>query len=408
VNTERYGQWSSPDADGISTCNLDVGAVSTLRGRRRRKAVARNIDHLDLWPEAWRELIGKWLKQGRPRRKWEGLLKLAGGRRVNDAWQVLESLLKAGLVQIEERREGNRWQPLWVQFVDLESIREAVGLPNRDKLQRRAEKNQEFVLKNSALEELQASLDGMPAELAVRRHELLEALDRWISEERSGTRRDFSYSALGDTKRISPADWNWLELFITLEDIGIFRHTPAIWLRAPFLLISDKGNLDLRGVPDCIGLTPGTIKRLNRIEGDVAKWCVVENRTVFERLARRKGSADCVIWTPGFAPDWWKKSVIRMLQLRPAPALIACDPDPSGIEIALQVGRIWMETTLDWEPWRMDVRTLSGLRRKKDLTDNDKERLKHLLLQTMPQTLKELCLWMLENGQKGEQEGIVF
>ncbi len=97
-----------------------------------------------------------------------------------------------------------------------------------------------------------------------------------------------------------------------------------------------------------------------------------------------------------------------MLELCPAPALIACDPDPAGIEIALDVARIWTGKSLRWQPWHMDSEPLSGLNRKKGLTENDKDRLNRLLLQPMPEAFREFAAWMLENGQKGEQEGIVF
>jgi hypothetical protein len=172
-------------------------------------------------------------------------------------------------------------------------------------------------------------------------------------------------------------------------------------------LICSKGTLDLRGVPDFIALTSQTINRVSRIVGEVREWRILENRTVFERNALRR-AADGVIWAPGFAPGWWKKGVAWLLELCPAPALIACDPDPAGIEIALDVARIWTEKGLAWQPWHMDAETLSGLNRKKGLTENDKDRLKRLLLLSMPQTLRELSTWMLENGEKGEQEGIAF
>ncbi len=51
---------------------------------------------------------------------------------------------------------------------------------------------------------------------------------------------------------------------------------------------------------------------------------------------------------PGFAPTWWLESVELLITLQPAPALIACDPDPAGIEIALQAGRLWKGARLAW------------------------------------------------------------
>lgn len=407
MNSTENAKWSSPDADGIITCSLDVGAVSTLRGRRRRRGTALRFSDIALWPASWRELLKEWVRQGGPRRKWEGLLKSAGGLRAHEALQLLDCLLKAGLVELQERRVQNRWQPLWVEFIDQEVIRESVGLPNRDKLLKLAEKQREIVLHSPILEELRKSLNKMPPERAIRRHKILQSLDQWISEERNGTRRDFSLFALGDTKGVSPAEWGWLECSVPLEDLGISRHTPAIWLSAPLELICGKGTLDLRGVPDFIALTPQTINSVSRIEGKVEQWRILENRTVFERNTLRRAS-DGVIWVPGFAPSWWKKGVARMLELCPAPALIACDPDPAGIEIALDVARIWTEKSLMWHPWHMDAETLAGLNRKRDLTENDKDRLNRLLLQPMPENLRELAAWMLENGEKGEQEGIVF
>jgi hypothetical protein len=408
VNLGRNDRWSSPDADGIMTCNLDVGAISTLRGRRKRRAITRRLTEIALWPASWRELVNDWLKHGGPRRKWEGLMKSAGGGRANDAWQLLDSMLKAGFIEIEERRTQNRWQPLWVEFIDQETMREAVGLPNRQELQKLIDGHLKFVFQNYNLDQLQKSLSGMPLDRAVRRHRILEALDGWIREERNGTRRDFAHYALGDTKGVSPAEWSWLENTLSLEELGIFKHTPAIWLRAPLSFISSTGCLNLRGVPDCIGLTPETLKHVVTIEGEIERWRLLENRTVFERTARRRGAEDGVVWTPGFAPDWWKESVAKILELCPAPALIACDPDPAGIEIALDVGWLWTGIDLKWEPWCMDVATLSGINRKKSIGDDDRDRLNRLLSKPMPESLKQLAIWMLENGVKGEQEGISF
>ncbi|MDQ3566057.1 MAG: hypothetical protein M3436_18855 [Pseudomonadota bacterium] len=67
------------------------------------------------------------------------------------------------------------------------------------------------------------------------------------------------------------------------------RHTPALWLRAPFTLCRGEQRLDLRAVPDCTALTPATIQRCIAIEGAIRHWRVVENRTSFERVAREHG-----------------------------------------------------------------------------------------------------------------------
>ena len=245
------------------------------------------------------------------------------------------------MIEVEELRENQRWQPLWVELSDMEATRELVGLANRTTLQQERDGHAGFVPQNRILEPLQKSLEALSVDRAVRRHELLVALDDWITEERSGTRRDFALCARGDTKGITTAEWEWIDALLGLEEIGVSRHTPALWLRAPVVLVTETGRLDLNNIPDCIGLTPATIDTVVRIEGMVERWRILENRTVFERVARHKETSDGVFWVPGFAPTWWKKAVSRIVHLCPAPALIACDPDPAGIDICLDVGELW-------------------------------------------------------------------
>ncbi len=400
--------WSAPDKNGIVTCALDVGAVSTLRGRRKRRGCKPRPDDVVLWPAPWRDLLREWLKQGGARRKWTNLLMAAGSQRVQEAWQLLDALLKAGLIEVEEHRDNTRWQPLWLEFLNLEAARELVGLANREKVRQLREEQEGTDFQNPILSGLFESLGEMPAERAIRRHGILVALDQWISGGYSGTRRDFALFARGDTKGISSAEWSWIEAVLSLENVGISRHTPAIWLRAPLALRTAAGMLDLRCVPDCIALTPETIDHLVACEGRIVNWRILENRTVFERVARHRGYVDGVVWVPGFAPSWWKHGVDRLLSLSPAPALVACDPDPAGIEIALDVGRVWAEKGLDWAPWGMDAGTLYTLPKRKALNEDDTSRLSRLMSQPLPVMLRELASWMLHNGEKGEQEGISF
>lgn len=403
--TSGVAEWSAPDLDGIVTCRLDVGAVSTLKGKRLRKGVRENTGAVSLWPAPWRELLIEWLKQGGTRRKWTGLLQTAGGRRATEAEHLLDALLRAGLIQVEERREGGRWQPVWIDFLCLERLREAVGLPNRESIEKEREELALISFTHPSLSALQQALAKAPAQTALRRHEILSALDGWLTQERSGTRRDFALFARGDTKGLSSSEWTWLEDGLDLEEAGIGRHTPALWLRAPVTLVSEAGSLDLRCVPDAIALTPATFDRVEEIRGRVGCWRILENRTVFERIARLHGATDGILWVPGFAPSWWKKSVARLLDHRPAPVLVACDPDPAGIDIALSLRDLWESRSLAWKPWGMDAESIARLRDRKPLTEGDRDRLARLRSEDLSETLSGLVRWMEERGEKGEQEG---
>ncbi len=405
--TQAGGElWSAPDGDGIVTCRLDVGAASTLRGRRRRKALQRQTGAVGLWPAPWRDLLRDWLRGNSARRKWSSLLQAAGNRRVPEAYQLLDSLLKAGWVEIEERRKQGRWEPAWVDFPEFERLREQLGLPNRDKQRQALEAVGTVDFDDLRLQALQASLARLPAERALRRHRILAALDEWLTEERCGTRRDFALLAAGDTKGLSAADWDWLGGALDLAEAGIQRHAPALWLRAPLIFRAGDFGLDLRAVPDCLGLSPRTIDILSAAQGQIERWRVLENRTSFERAAGRFGERDGVLWVPGFAPGWWLLGVEKLLDLCPAPALIACDPDPAGIEIALRVGALWHRRGLSWEPWGMDPAALADLRHRKPLTEADRLSLARLKENPLPEPLGELAAWMERHQEKGEQEGI--
>ncbi|MDN5752267.1 MAG: hypothetical protein L0H15_03165 [Nitrosospira sp.] len=403
----EHETWASPDALGICTRDLDVGAKSTLRGRRLRRAFPDTLHTLGGWPTEWRELLIGWIRASSPKRKWDTLLSTAGSRRVHLAHELLDALLRAGWVEVEERRQSGRWLPLWVNFLELSTLRYHLGLADKDALAELFCAEAVRSLQDVRLVSAQQSLSAASPQSALRRLALLRALDVWLTSQRFGTRRDFSLFARGTTKAISTAEWEWLEHHVDLVELGIERHSPALWLRAPVLLSRGNLSLDLRLIDDCIALTPGTLDSLTRIEGRIGCWRLLENRTSFERAARRYGDNDFVVWLPGFAPSWWRQSVAQLLTLCPASALIACDPDPAGIEIALQAAEIWDEAGLSWQPWGMDVETLSGLPHCQSLSPNDEEQLQRLLQQPLPASLQALADWMRIHAKKGEQEGAI-
>lgn len=66
-------------------------------------------------------------------------------------------------------------------------------------------------------------------------------------------------------------------------------------MRAPWRL-HGAGVIDLRAVPDSIGLSPRTLAAVERIEGAVEYWCLIENRTLFDRVAEVYGDRNAVLW----------------------------------------------------------------------------------------------------------------
>lgn len=396
--------WPAPGADGISVRLLDVGAKATLRRRRLRRALNANMHELAAWPAAWRDLLREWL-DGASKRRWDTLISRAGNARFNIAHELLRALLSAGLIETDESREQGQWKTRQVTFIDPAAMRSTLGMPDTAAL--RAQLAHEIASPpiDNRLTPLWNDLAAHPPSRGLTRCALLRRLDTWLAENRFGTRRDFALFARGGTKAVSSAEWQWLETLPDFDAFGIERHAPALWLRAPLTLCFGEKTIDLSAIPDMIGLSSATFDALDEIKGNIVCWRLVENRTSFERAAREHGAVDGVIWLPGFAPSWWKKSVRRILQHKPAPAEIACDPDPAGINIALDAGAVWQSCGLAWAPWKMDAHALMQLDARSPLTSHDKVLLEQLSVRTLPAPLHDLANWMQAHDEKGEQEG---
>lgn len=398
--------WSEPDARGVRTQTVDVGARATLKGRRNRRNFARHERATTTWPSDWRELARDWFGSGQTKR-WNTLLKRAGPARVSTALDLLDALLVAGWIELAERREpGGRWVPVLITIPEIEACREVLGLSNRDHIAAdwAAARTQLLVLPE--LVGAARQLDALAPTLALRRHGWLAALDRWHAERRNGTRRDFAYFATGLTKGIPEADWNWLAACLDLNALGIDPHTPLLLIRGPLELIFKTGRVALGATPDFQGLTPAMLTACSSVSGPVEHYRVIENQTSFEHACRAAAPSEAVVWVPGRPPRWWCRAMTRLLSLSPAPAVIEADPDPYGIAIACEIGTLWTAQNLPWSTRNMDVATLDRLPGTQTLSEFDRAQLESLLSTPLPATLRDLALAMRARGIKGEQEGL--
>jgi hypothetical protein len=385
--------------------------VTTANGRhRRRRERPGPPDGIDTWPPAWRQLALSWVRRAsanNSRCKWETLLAAAGGSAFETAHDLLEALLRGGWVGVDEAWRDGRWQPLWIEFGALPELRAALGMPDPLAQQAAMAQNLAALLADPAAAAFHQAADDAatlrPA-LALARLELLAALVRWNAPAQA-THRDFAQFARGDTKAITGAEWDWLDAHVDLTACGIGGHAPLLCIAAPIVLTLPRGSLNLDAAPDFIALPPAPLDATSAINGQISEWTLVENRTSFERVARNRGADQGVLWLPGFAPGWWRTAIARLLQLSPAPARIACDPDPAGIEIATNAGALWHVAGLDWQPWRMSAADLVGLACRKPLSEHDMRRLAALNDTALPPMLRDLAETLAATGEKGEQEG---
>lgn len=378
--------------------------VTPLAKTRRQRVSERPPRGLDALPDDWRQLLKRWVRRGGDSR-WETLKGDAGVGRQNLAQALLDWLLENGWVALTEKFERAEWWPYRVQFLERAVLRAALGILDTDA----AAANWQ-TLRNALPPDtpLLDALDALPPKTALTRADLATALARWQLEQRSGTRRDFALFARDTTKAISDAEWNWLNDAIDLAEWGVERHTPLLLLAAPIALHLPDGEIKLAACADFAALTPATLAAATAASGAPARWHLVENRTSFERVARTRSSDAGVVWLPGFPPGWWREAVARLLTLAPAPAAIACDPDPAGVAIALQAGALWQAAGLDWRPWHMDVATLQGLPSHGALNAWDRARIAQLLqTPALPAALAGLLDYMQQHNLKGEQEGVL-
>ncbi len=380
---------------------LRVVAQSKTRRQRESEQPPRGLDAL---PDDWRQLLKRWLRRGGDSR-WETLRNDAGVGGQNRAQALLDWLLDNGWIRLDEKFERASWWPYRVRFRDAAQLRATLGIVDADAL---AAQWRALRAGLPPATPLLDALDTLPPKTALTRADLAAALARWRFERRSGTQRDFALFARGATKAVTPAEWTWLGDATDLGEWGIERHTPLLLIAAPVTLQFPHAALNLAACADFCALTPATLTSATAAEGAPARWHLAENRTSFERVARTRAADAGVIWLPGFPPRWWREAVARLLALAPAPACIACDPDPAGVAIALQAGALWQAAHLDWQPWHMDIATLQGLSGHGALNAWDSARIAQLRQAPgLPAALAGLLDYMQRHNRKGEQEGIL-
>lgn len=378
--------------------------------KKRRRYSEMSPSSLATIPTEWRELLVQWVRLGGNSR-WETLIKKAGLAQKSSAETLLDWLLHHGWAVVDEERKHGDWWPYRLELRAIKALRNQLGLPDVDdvamqwqslraRLQTQAENNVQLLTALSVL-------DAMPTNRAIARAMLAQSLLAWQADERIGTYRDFSLYARAATKEISKTEWDWLDAHFDLAEFNIERHTPLLYISANLHLQTPKGEIYLAAMPDFAALTPTTVKSIKTAGGEIATWFLVENRTSFERVARNRQTNEGVIWLPGYPPSWWKEAVKHIVKIAPAPAKIACDPDPAGIAIALNVISLWREAGNEVVAWKMDADILEGLSSKKPLSELDNQQLIGLLKQSLPAELKALADYMQLHQQKGEQEGFL-
>ncbi|RBB92763.1 hypothetical protein C3E97_033535, partial [Pseudomonas sp. MWU12-2115] len=102
----------------------------------------------------------------------------------------------------------------------------------------------------------------------------------------------------------------------------------------------------------------------------------------------------------------WLQAVGHLLAVLRLPVQVACDLDPAGVAIALQVGELAGQAGCAWHPWRMQADELTLAHGGQPLKEEDQQALARLARLPLPPMLADLCAAMLERQLKVEQEAL--
>ncbi|SMF01964.1 DUF2399 domain-containing protein [Pseudogulbenkiania subflava] len=356
------------------------------------------------------QLIGTWLGSRASRVRWSTLL--AATTNPGLAEDLLRRLLEAGWCEIELHAEAglrqSPLQPFWVSWRDMYGLRSLTGLVDPREQAETVALWRGWQPRNAELAGLADSLGSrLPTSTLERRLKLAQALDSWLGAGQWGSERQFSQHAFGRSKAFNAGDRDWLASHgIELDACGITEHAPHLFLSGPLtLLVGAEPLVSARLLGLGVALAPEALLAVTALQGSVRGVRVVQNLSVFEGLTRAAQSF-LTVWVPGYPHRRWRAAVGHLLALLRLPLQVACDLDPAGIAIALQVGAVAEQAGCVWQPWKMEAEALTLANGAQPLTEQDAVRLARLEGGTLPPPLAKLAEAIRERQHKVDQEGL--
>lgn len=362
-----------------------------------------------LLPQTDQALLQRWLALRVMRQRWTTLL--AQSHDPTRAEDLLRRLLECGWCEVELHAEPDRlgqWEPFWVSWREVYQLRSLIGLPDADARDEVVQLWRGWQPQNTQLQGLADSLtQRVQSSTLERRLKIAQGLDNWLTAGLWGTERQFSQYALGRSKAFGEADRRWLAEFgIALESCGISRHTPHVFLSGALTLYAaGQPLLSAALLQGGLALAPEALQQVDAVRGAVQMVRIVENLSVFEVLTRQAEPV-LTIWVPGYPHRRWLDAVGHVLALLHLPVQVACDLDPSGVAIALQVGELAGKAGCAWQPWRMQADDLTLACGGQPLSADDQQALARLAGRSLPPMLADLVAAMLERQLKVEQEAL--
>ncbi|MEJ8676470.1 DUF2399 domain-containing protein [Chromobacterium amazonense] len=401
--------------------DLDMSALVREESKGRDRLVPRPLPGalplLGLDEAQW-QTLRSWLKPTGASSKWTWMIENSQ-EKTERAWLHCESLLcrllQAGWCElIRHAGKGaaqNHYLPYKVVWRDKEGLRRALGWSTQPEKEALQELWSQWQPRHPWLKDIAALCRkaSMQVDTSRRRLRLLQGLDDWLGEERFGTERQFSQVVFQHTKALAKGDKEWLaESGLSLDACGISPHTPYFFLAANLDCYDEVGLL-LRSslLRKGSALPTESVLDIKRVAGLVREVRVVENFSVFQTFTQQvaSGVSDAVVvWVPGQPHSRWRNAFSHLVSLCDAPVYVACDLDPAGVAIALQVGQLVEKQGRSWQPWSMQVDEDKLREGNWPLETLDRRHIQSLLQQSLPDDLRNLLEAMVRTGHKLEQE----
>ena len=274
--------------------------------------------------------------------KWESLYTRGNKVPANAVEPLFQVLMQHGELELK-RRAPHGWQREAVRFTDPSRLRRELGIPEPDEAANELAERRAIEYAHPALDVARQGLDGTSPRTALARLEPLDALQKWHDAGRNRGHVDAS--------RLRPVQSRQYQGDYTGRVAlarGAARSCIARY-RGAFTAAADRGALQpgmaARHAGPCghprfhwPAGRHACLDRGNSIAS--ATMAASENRTAFEKVVT-SSQGRCSGLATRVSPSWWRDAMSRFLKLAPAAAMIACDPDPDGIAIALQAGALW-------------------------------------------------------------------
>lgn len=237
--------------------------------------------------------------------------------------------------------------------------------------------------------------------------QILHVLANIFSVEEETYQRDFSARLLGDSKALEKIRSKVVTILMeygefdsaetVLEDLNIVKNPGHIFFKGAGVMNLNGQPIDLTLLPGDIGLSSKLLDSIDYFLVTGNKVITVENLTTFHSFSDNDA---LIIYLGGYHNSIRRRFIRRVFEQNKDKRYYHYgDIDAGGFYILQHLRR---KTDISFEPLYMNVETLVNNKKNwKKLTENDRARLKKLLIE---KEFSSTIQFMLDNNCKLEQE----